>query len=566
MSTARHPAPRATTPLAGEHHMSTGDSSPSSQTGVEESSVSNGGARERPVRKQLQKTTIDNSTHLADPSQKQESGAADSTTSQQEGDASVSNNVSKKPPKTKRSYEAIEDDDTERGKRKRSRSSGEASRHSQQGSDVNDELIKNESRAIDDPMEPALNSIERPGTPVQSDDNPAVDALAPLVSPQNKRRRQVAEDEGNKEPPKTIESQEGKRIQTNKDEVTTAAKQDTASAEVKGEGLESDPPDPPSSKPIEATKPSLSSGFSDTSAQPPFAALAGSKSPAKDTQTSSSAFSSSGFASFASVAQSPFAAVGSSGSKMGGYETNGSAFGSAIGTGGTGAKSAFASGSSSSPFANSGFASLGGTSSFKGFGASSGTSLKPFAPIGGAKPVKGFGQSSKSDDENDTSDDEGGAEEAQSFEPDETDERFYEQDVETGEEGEETVFSQRAKLFVMIDKQWKERGTGSMKVNIKRSLSAEFEGHDDKTLPKTTARFLLRADGSHRVALNTPITGLTHLQDPSMGGRAPTAKLLVFLGFENGKPLNMSMRLKSNGDAQKLYEVIQDLLPDLPTS
>lgn len=39
----------------------------------------------------------------------------------------------------------------------------------------------------------------------------------------------------------------------------------------------------------------------------------------------------------------------------------------------------------------------------------------------------------------------------------------------TGEEEEDTVFSIRAKLYILSDqKQWKERGTGPLKVNIRK--------------------------------------------------------------------------------------------------
>ena len=42
--------------------------------------------------------------------------------------------------------------------------------------------------------------------------------------------------------------------------------------------------------------------------------------------------------------------------------------------------------------------------------------------------------------------------------------------VPTGEEEEETVYQTRAKLFVMqTDGGWKERGTGTLKLNVRRS-------------------------------------------------------------------------------------------------
>jgi len=41
--------------------------------------------------------------------------------------------------------------------------------------------------------------------------------------------------------------------------------------------------------------------------------------------------------------------------------------------------------------------------------------------------------------------------------------------METGEEGEMTIHSQRAKLFAMEGTAWKERGTGTLKLNVSTS-------------------------------------------------------------------------------------------------
>jgi len=65
--------------------------------------------------------------------------------------------------------------------------------------------------------------------------------------------------------------------------------------------------------------------------------------------------------------------------------------------------------------------------------------------------------------------------------------------VETGEEGEDTLLSGRGKLYSFHDKSWQERGAGTLKLNI------------TKESPKK-ARLILRADGTHRLLLNAPIT------------------------------------------------------------
>jgi Ran-binding protein 3 len=68
---------------------------------------------------------------------------------------------------------------------------------------------------------------------------------------------------------------------------------------------------------------------------------------------------------------------------------------------------------------------------------------------------------------------------------------------ETGEEGEDTIWTGRAKLYIMTgepgSRAWKERGTGTFKFNV--TVDA----------PKR-ARFVLRAEGTHRLLLNAAVT------------------------------------------------------------
>jgi Ran-binding protein 3 len=82
-----------------------------------------------------------------------------------------------------------------------------------------------------------------------------------------------------------------------------------------------------------------------------------------------------------------------------------------------------------------------------------------------------------------------------------------------------------------IDKQWKERGVGDLKINIK----PDNDG-------RTTARFLMRADGVHRIVLNSPILKETIVQDPA--GGAPLGKHAIFLGFVEGKPTLMQVKVR----------------------
>ena len=89
--------------------------------------------------------------------------------------------------------------------------------------------------------------------------------------------------------------------------------------------------------------------------------------------------------------------------------------------------------------------------------------------------------------------------------------------VETGEEGEETVWSGRAKLYTLAgesgNKQWQERGMGPFKVNVTAEAPAK-------------ARFVLRADGTHRLLLNAAITKAMLFGDAD--GKEPTDGRLLF--------------------------------------
>jgi Ran-binding protein 3 len=61
-------------------------------------------------------------------------------------------------------------------------------------------------------------------------------------------------------------------------------------------------------------------------------------------------------------------------------------------------------------------------------------------------------------------------------------------EIETGEEGEENVFSCNATLFVFESKQWKERGKGLIKINLSRD--------------KKGARVIMRQQGNLKLLLN----------------------------------------------------------------
>ncbi|KAJ4360391.1 uncharacterized protein N0V89_000953 [Didymosphaeria variabile] len=285
------------------------------------------------------------------------------------------------------------------------------------------------------------------------------------------------------------------------------------------------------------------SGFSNTSAASPFAAITP-KSPAKPSeahaenlpQTSESAFKSSGFGAFASSNASPFAAAGK--------PVTSSPFGAATGN----KLSSFASKPAASTTTSTGFASLGGgTSSFASasnlgkstFGGSLGGSafgsviggkpgLSTFggggsitglkekaAPEFGAAEVKAASDEEGDDDTGDDQDgDEGGNEaERRSSQP------LYSTagPPETGEENEDAAWTGRAKLYTFVNhegrKSWQERGVGPLKLNVTREEPYK-------------ARFVLRADGTHRLLLNVAVTSQLRFGDAS--GNEPKDGRLLF--------------------------------------
>ncbi|KAL4797098.1 hypothetical protein BDV19DRAFT_377815 [Aspergillus venezuelensis] len=264
----------------------------------------------------------------------------------------------------------------------------------------------------------------------------------------------------------------------------------------------------------------LPSAFANTSSVSPFGAMGSSTlKPAEDAKqtTSSSAFASSSLAAFASSEQSPFGSLGAS---------TPSVFKSSESTP-AGTDSPAATGFASTK--SSGFAALGsGFSGFSGgFGGASSGGLTSFAAPGapsalGSTSSKPFGAEADSDDEDKEDQGESGPGE---FESDKTDERFYERQIETGEEEEKTYFACKAKLFHFSDKEWRERGLGNFKVNVK-----VVDGVEDKK----SARMVMRADGVLRVMLNTALFKGMKVGDAA--GNEPRSKQIHLASFE-GNPL-----------------------------
>ncbi|OQO05581.1 hypothetical protein B0A48_09351 [Cryoendolithus antarcticus] len=338
------------------------------------------------------------------------------------------------------------------------------------------------------------------------------------------------------------------------------------------------------------------SGFANTSSTSPFGALASSK-PSNTTakpQISSSAFSSSAFGALSGSSTSGFGALG----KATNESSSGSVFGSGAKSppgageqaenakpevtafgGALGQKSVFAD-TSSAPtngfaFSSSGFGKVGQSSGFGaaasgsafgglgGSGLTSFASSKPLTFASSSKPAKTFGAPTGEDDaaeeEDGTGDDDAGYKSPLSTEDDQRDERFYAQEIETGEEDEVTQYTTRAKLYNFVTlpdgskKEWRERGLGALKLNVKR-VASEDE-NDEKS---SKVRLLMRADGSHRVVLNTPVNKDIKFGAPS--GGPPTSGVMLFMGtVEGGSGLEiLQLKLKQQF-ALELHQKIEDL-------
>lgn len=294
----------------------------------------------------------------------------------------------------------------------------------------------------------------------------------------------------------------------------------------------------------------LPSAFANASAVSPFGAIgtSTSKPPAEEAKptTSSSAFASSSLSAFAGSEQSPFGSLGTS---------TPSVFKSSTESTPAETEKPVATGFAAAAKPSGGFAALGsGFSAFSGgFGAaSSGGGLTSFAAATAPSAFastssKPFGAEADSDEEeeNEKEGDSGPAE----FEADKTDERFFARQIETGEEEEKTYFACKAKLFHFSDKEWRERGLGNFKVNVR-----VIDGVEDKK----SARMVMRADGVLRVMLNTALFKGMKVGDGE--GKEPRSKQIILASLEGNRSVPLLLRTGSEDQAKELYHTIQDLL------
>lgn len=137
--------------------------------------------------------------------------------------------------------------------------------------------------------------------------------------------------------------------------------------------------------------------------------------------------------------------------------------------------------------------------------------------------------------------------------------------METGEEDEMTIFSCRARLY-RFEKEWKERGVGYFKINMRYDNKAmSSDGEDEKsdggevdeesggqtafTQVERKARLLMRTDGVHRLVLNTPV-----FKDMNVGthdGKEPSGRTMHLTGLEEGRPTGYQIKVRFPGECLK---------------
>lgn len=135
------------------------------------------------------------------------------------------------------------------------------------------------------------------------------------------------------------------------------------------------------------------------------------------------------------------------------------------------------------------------------------------------------------------------AKDADDSQSDREKEKLTEQEVLTGEEEEETIHQVRGKLYVLCPQnQWKERGTGQLKLNVRRTDGSG-------------ARLVMRKEAVYTVILNvTLFPGMKCFiaQDP---------RYLRFSAIDGGTTVHYNLRVSNAKIAQELLEEIDANLP-----
>ncbi|KAL2267488.1 hypothetical protein VTJ83DRAFT_4765 [Remersonia thermophila] len=326
---------------------------------------------------------------------------------------------------------------------------------------------------------------------------------------------------------------------------------------------------------------------------------------------SATAFANSAFGKLAASSTSPFGTFGGPakpGSLFGSNPGSSSIFGSASTsqpavTAGP-PKLSFGSASGASPFATAAAPANGqaGGSLFKTgpfsaspFGVTSalpGPRLnfgKPGEVLKSDKPAKPFGapdsdaeggSGAEGSEDGDDAKGEGSSDEAEAKDEDKDESARAAEDkkkpklqkivVDDGESEEVTLFSVRAKMYVMEKGiGWKERGAGMLKVNVPRStveLDPEQGGApdptsfdasvlaDEKDERRKHVRLIMRQDHTLRVILNTVLLPAMKFQVMNR----LKASTVLFTAFEEGSAKQVQVKL-SEANANAFYQLVEML-------
>ncbi|KAJ5607928.1 hypothetical protein N7537_004547 [Penicillium hordei] len=270
---------------------------------------------------------------------------------------------------------------------------------------------------------------------------------------------------------------------------------------------------------------------------------------------------------------SPFATSGASTTGFGALGSGFSAFGSAF-PATSGKLTSFASPNAPTAFSGTAgkltsFASANAPTSFSGTAGKLTSFASPNVPVS-------FGESSDKtlgakQSDNEESDNEPVGEPDDTFVAEKTDERFHAQTgmdpflpfpripnmardsfrreppVETGEENENTEFAAKGKLYYFDDKKWKERGTGTFKLNLKTESNGKKSG-----------RIIMRADGALRVMLNSAVWHTMPFGD--VKGSRPTTRDIYLASNEDGRVVSLLLRLGNEKQAGELFDVLKDIM------
>ncbi|KAI1482507.1 P-loop containing nucleoside triphosphate hydrolase protein [Daldinia eschscholtzii] len=299
--------------------------------------------------------------------------------------------------------------------------------------------------------------------------------------------------------------------------------------------------------------------------------------------TSSSAFSSSGIAGFASQA-SPFLQSGSKPlSSFASPSGSQSPFGATTATSTTSIFGSSSLSNGASPFGQVGGASkpfgstvFGGTFNGK-FGESKLTSFgKPGEAFKSSKPAKPFGAPVSEGEDND--EEEGGnsgdedradnedkeASEEKTTTDDKKKPKLQRVVIDDGEAGEATILQVRAKIF-HLDKassSWKERGAGNLKINVPiacvdidedtgAAIPGSFDASALDSAESKVVRLIMRQDSTHRVILNTAIIPAMHFQEKS----TVKATYVLFTAIEDEGAVSVQVKMNSANAKSFLNEV-----------